>query len=74
MADKTLTFSLDDLDRLEVSLVKAEAIANIVGAADTSIAMDGSLGNSMWAITDFIGEARKIIRGAAGYEPAPAEV
>ena len=68
MADKTLTLSIDQLDRLETLLVKAKALANVTGAADVSLAMDNSLSNTMWTITDFLGEAQKIIGDACRRE------
>lgn len=73
MADKTLTLPLEELDRLETLLTKARALANVTGTADVSLAMDNSLACTMWTITDFLDEAKKIISDAYR-EDRPAEV
>jgi len=64
MSDKTLVMSLADLDRLGSLLVKIHAIANMVGASDPGLTCDRSLGNTMWAITDYVDEAKKIVSAA----------
>lgn len=64
MSDKTLAMSLADLDRLGSLLVKIHAIANMVGASDPGLTCDRSLGNTMWAITDYVDEAQRIIKAA----------
>ncbi|MEW6415961.1 MAG: hypothetical protein AB1482_11975 [Pseudomonadota bacterium] len=61
MANMTLTLSLEELDRLQELLAKSEGIANMVGVADTREAMDRALGVSMWAVTDFLREAKEIV-------------
>jgi hypothetical protein len=62
MADMTL--SLDELDRFNTCLLKARAIAHVAGATDFSRTVDDCIGQSMWAVTDFLDEANSIINKA----------
>jgi hypothetical protein len=62
MADMTL--SLDELDRFNTCILKARALAHMAGATDFSLTMDDCIGQSMWAVTDFLDEANSIIKKA----------
>ncbi|MEW6590671.1 MAG: hypothetical protein AB1418_06505 [Pseudomonadota bacterium] len=75
MAGKTLTLSLNELDRLGELLMKARAVANMAGAAKTCELFDDSLSTAMWTVNDFLSEAKKIVDDAvrSPVEP-PAEV
>lgn len=56
------TLSLDEVDRFNDRIVKAKAIATMVGAARFSTSESPHcLANTMWAITDLLDEANQII-------------
>lgn len=62
MADMTL--SLDELDRFNTVILKARALAHMAGATDFSLTVDDCIGQSMWAVTDFLDEAKSIVNKA----------